>query len=144
MECTPVCGMHETLIYCVYVRQCPSLGTELCTGSSPAFRELTAGVGADSARLYRVPGFYCMCPNGKRRGHSGVFSLYFLHLTCASQLVMVQFLQDELVSGPRSVPSHHCPLQMPVTRPRPGPACLPKFYPPSNSLPASMASAMPC
>lgn len=57
MECTPVCGMHETLIYCVCVRQCPSLGTELCTGCSPAFRELTAGVGADSARLYRSLAF---------------------------------------------------------------------------------------
>lgn len=38
---------------CVCVRQCPSLGTELCRGCSPALRELTAGVGADSARLYR-------------------------------------------------------------------------------------------
>ena len=36
----------------VCVRQCPSLGTELCTGGRPAFRELMAGAGADSAHLY--------------------------------------------------------------------------------------------
>lgn len=111
-------------------------------GGRPAFRERAAGRGRNSAHMYTSLDF-TVCPHGRRRGGTVVSFPCISLLTCASQLMMVQFLQDELVSGPKSVPLIIVPSR----------SCdqawawadrLPNFYPPSIlSLPLWLPAMHP-
>lgn len=88
-----LCYMPETrLLECV----CQAVSQpwdRAVHGGRPAFRELTAGVGADSAHMYTSLHFTACALMEGEEGTVVSFPLYFPHLTCASQLMMVQFLQ---------------------------------------------------
>lgn len=83
VECTPhvVCLRHAfTECVCQAVSQPWDRAVHR---RPPCLQGADGGGGGRQCPSVHASGFYCMCPHGRRRGHSGVFSLYFPHLTCA-------------------------------------------------------------